>query len=83
MTRIAVVDDEIAILTSLRSALEAEGYDVEVYADAAVALPKLISVPPNLVILNGWMPGVNGIDFFLMFRKFAKVPVIFLSADAD
>lgn len=80
MKRVAVVDDEIAILTSLRSALEAEGYAVEVYADPAVALPKLISVPPNLVVLNGRMPGI---DFFLMLRRFAKVPVVFLSADAD
>lgn len=83
MKRVAVVDDEIPILTSLRSALEGEGYAVEAYADPAVALPKLISVPPNLVVLNGRMPGMHGVDFFLIFRQFAKVPVIFLSANAD
>lgn len=83
MKRIAVVDDELNILTSLRLALEAQGYAVEVFSDPAVALPKLICVPPNLIILNGRMPGLHGIDFFLMFRQYSKAPVIFLSASAD
>jgi two-component system response regulator ChvI len=83
MKRIAVVDDEPTILTSLRLTLESEGYAVEVFSDPAVALPKLICVPPTLLILNGRMPGLHGIDFFLMFRQYSKAPVIFLSASAD
>lgn len=83
MKRISVVDDEPTILMSLRLALEAEGYAVETYADPTVALPRLICVPPDLLILNGRMPGLHGIDFFLNFRQFSKVPVVFLSASAD
>lgn len=83
MKRIAVVDDELTILTSLWLTLEAEGYAVEAFSDPAVALPKLICVPPSLIILNGRMPGLHGIDFFLMFRRYSKAPVIFLSASAD
>jgi 5-methylcytosine-specific restriction endonuclease McrA len=48
-----------------------------------VALPRLICVPPDLLILNGRMPGLHGIDFFLNFRQFSKAPVVFLSASAD
>lgn len=83
MKRIAIVDDEVAILTSLRWMLETEGYAVETYSDPVVALPKLICVPPNLLLLNGRMPDMHGIDFFLTFRRYSKAPVIFLSASAD
>lgn len=82
MKRIAIVDDEPITLMSLRLALEAEGYAVETYSDPAVALSKLICIPPSLLILNGHMPGLHGIDFFLMFRQYSKAPVVFLSASA-
>lgn len=83
MKRVSIVDDDIATLTSLRWTLECEGYDVEVYSDPVVALPKLIFVPPNLLLLNGRMPGMHGMDLFHKFRQYAKTPVIFLSANAD
>lgn len=83
MKRISIVDDDIATLTSLRRTLEVEGYAVEIYSSPVVALPKLICVPPNLLILNGKMPGMHGIDFFLTFRLYSNTPVIFLSASAD
>lgn len=83
MKRVSIVDDDIATLTSLRWTLEREGYDVEVYSDPVVALPKLIFVPPNLLLLNGRMPGMHGMDLFHKFRQYSKTPVIFLSASAD
>lgn len=83
MKRIAIVDDDIATLKALRLALEAECYAVEMYSDPVAALPKLICVPPSLLVLNGRMPDMHGIDFFLMFRQYSKAPVIFLSASAD
>ena len=83
MAHIAIVDDEKNTLTSLRLAFEHEGYSVETYDDPLVALPKLIFVPPDLLILNGHMPGMHGIEFFQKFRQYSKAPVIFLSASAD
>ena len=59
MAHIAIVEDEKNILTSLRLAFEHEGYSVETYDDPLVALPKLIFVPPDLLILNGHMPGMH------------------------
>lgn len=82
MKVVAIVNDERNILTWLRMAFEAEGDRVETYLDPLVALPKLICVPPTLLILNGRMPGLHGIDFFLKFREFSSTPVIFLSASA-
>lgn len=83
MTRIAIVEDERTIRTSLRMALEAEAFEVETYENPVIALPKLLFSPPTLLILNGHMPGMLGIDFFVTFRAFSKAPVIFLTASPE
>ena len=83
MANVAIVLDERNTLTSLRMALEAEGFIVDTYAAPLPALPKLILVPPSVLILNGRMPGMHGIEFFQRFRAFCRTPVIFLSASAD
>lgn len=83
MALIAIVEDERNILTSLRIALEAEGFEVETYQNPVIALPKLLFLPPMLLILNGHMPGMHGIDVFVKFRAYSKAPVIFLSASAE
>jgi len=83
MAYIAIVEDEKNICRSLRLALEAEGYVVDDFQDPLIALPKLICVPPNLLILNGHMPGMHGIAFFQKFREYSKAPVMFLSVSAD
>lgn len=83
MANVAIVLDEPNILISLRMAFEAEGFAVDTYAAPLPALPKLILVPPSVLILNGHMPGMHGIEFFLKFRTFCSTPVIFLSASAD
>ena len=74
MAYIAIVEDEKNICRSLRLALEAEGYVVDDFQDPLIALPKLICVPPNLLILNGHMPGMHGIVFFRNSGSTAKRP---------
>lgn len=83
MPELAIVNDERNILDSLRLQFEGQGLHVETYHDPLVALPKLILVPPQLRILNGRMPNMQGIDFFERFREFSRAPAIFLSAWAD
>ncbi len=82
MATVAIVDDEKNTLASLRMAFAARGHLVETFNDPVAALPKLIFVPPRVLILNGRMPGLHGIDFFVTFRSYCRVPVIFLSASA-
>jgi DNA-binding response OmpR family regulator len=83
MAHVAIVDDDKNFLLYLGGALEAEGHIVDTYDDPLRALPKLIMVPPGVLILNGKIPGMNGIEFFLRFREFSQTPVIFLSSAAD
>lgn len=83
MAFVAVVDDNEQLLVSLRFAIAAEGHVVDTFADPLVALPKLVLVPPMVLILNGRMPGMHGIEFFLRFRELSRARVIFLSANAS
>jgi two-component system response regulator ChvI len=57
---IALVDDERNILTSLRMALEAEGYKVRTYNDGASALEALSEDPADLGIFDIKMPRMDG-----------------------
>jgi len=59
---ILVVDDEEAIRTSLRSILEDEGYDVTVAVNGIEALKIYGMDPPDLMILDIWMPELDGLE---------------------
>jgi two-component system nitrogen regulation response regulator NtrX len=59
---ILIVDDEEAILTSLRSILEDEGYEVAVASNGAQALKAYTTEPPDLMMLDIWMPDMDGLE---------------------
>lgn len=83
MARITIVNDDRNILNFLRLDFEAEGYTVDTFQDPVIALPKVIFEPPNILILNGWMPRMHGIEFFKMFRRYSRAKVIILSFSAE
>jgi DNA-binding NtrC family response regulator len=58
---ILVVDDEADIRTLLREILSEEGYEVDVAANAAQARASRAKQSPDLVLLDIWMPDVDGI----------------------
>jgi DNA-binding response OmpR family regulator len=57
-----VIDDEPNILTTVRRALELEGYAVEVAGSAALGLEKLETHDIDLVLLDVRMPGEGGLE---------------------
>lgn len=67
---ILIVDDEEAIRTSLRSILEDEGYDVAVAATGAEALKIYGTDPPDLMILDIWMPEMDGLETLRRVKEF-------------
>ena len=82
-SKILVVDDDDAILGSLRELLESEGYGVETAHDGREALDKLAQMdPPQLILLDLKMPVMDGWQF-LSARSSdtasVKVPVVLLS----
>ena len=77
---IALVDDERNILTSLRMALEAEGYKVRTYGDGVSALEALAEEPADLGIFDIKMPRMDGMELLRRVRQQSEMPVIFLTS---
>jgi two-component system, NtrC family, nitrogen regulation response regulator NtrX len=59
---ILIVDDERAIQTSFRGVLEDEGYRVLAVGSASEALRHLQDEAPDLIFLDIWMPGIDGLE---------------------
>ncbi|MEK7703068.1 MAG: sigma-54 dependent transcriptional regulator [Nitrospirota bacterium] len=59
---ILIVDDELAILSTLSEILKDEGYSVSTASRAEQAMRAISETPPMLVFLDVWMPDADGID---------------------
>jgi two-component system nitrogen regulation response regulator NtrX len=66
---ILVVDDEPAILDSLSKILEDEGYEVTLAKSGAEALKVLSGDPHDLIMLDIWMPEMDGLDTLKRLRE--------------
>ena len=77
---IVLVDDERNILTSLRMALEAEGYKVRTYNDGQAAFEALSEDPADLGIFDIKMPRMDGMELLRRVRQQSDMPVIFLTS---
>ncbi|HEY4199355.1 MAG TPA: response regulator transcription factor [Devosiaceae bacterium] len=80
MPKIALVDDDRNILTSVSLTLEAEGYSVSTYTDGASGLEGLTTDKPDLAILDIKMPRMDGMELLRRLRQKSDVPVIFLTS---
>ncbi len=84
MPDFAILDDNRKLVEELRALYEYRyGYVIDTYHAPITALPTLIDKPPPLLILNGRMLGMHGIEFFRRFRQATSTPVIFMSAWAE
>ena len=59
---ILVVDDEQAIQKTLKAVLEDEGYRVDSVGSGADMLARLTEETPDLIFLDIWMPGMDGLE---------------------
>ncbi|QYC37935.1 Response regulator MprA [Nonomuraea coxensis DSM 45129] len=79
--RILAVDDDPAILRSLRRGLRLEGFEVRTAGSGPAALEIAESEPPDAIVLDVSMPGMSGIEVCARLRqRGAEVPVLMLSA---
>jgi two-component system response regulator ChvI len=83
MSRIALVDDDRNILTSVSMTLEAEGFEVETYNDGQTALDAFTKRMPDMAVLDIKMPRMDGMDLLQRLRQKSAVPVIFLTSKDD
>jgi len=78
--RILLVDDEAAIVQSLRYNLEKNGYLVTAAGDGRSAVALAASEQPDLIILDIMLPLLDGIEACKEIRKTSNVPIIMLTA---
>ena len=69
LATVLIVDDEPNILTSLKRALEVEGYRALVAGSGSIALEKAQSEGPDLVLLDVVMPEMDGLQVLEMLRQ--------------
>ena len=83
MSRIALVDDDRNILTSVSMTLEAEGFEVETYNDGQAALDAFNKKLPDMAVFDIKMPRMDGMDMLQRVRQKSAMPVIFLTSKDD
>ena len=83
MDRIALVDDDRNILTSVKMTLEGEGFEIDTYSDGQSALEAFYRKQPDIVVLDIKMPRMDGMDLLQKMRPKISSPVIFLTSKDD
>ena len=83
---ILIVDDDENNLSTLRNLLEQEQYRIEIARDGQAALEKIIGLLPDLVLLTGKIPRLDGIELCRKVRSLPKVmeiPILLVAALDD
>ncbi len=81
---ILVVDDEAGVRSSLSGVLRDEGYDVEAVASGEACLDRMARSPVDLVILDIWLPGMDGLATLARLReRRADAEVIMISGHGN
>ena len=82
--RILVIEDNPNLVYGLRINLETEGYDVDVAADGLKGLAKARQYPPDLLVLDLLLPGLEGLAVLKALRADdLPIPVLILTALGD
>jgi two-component system KDP operon response regulator KdpE len=81
--RILVVEDDERIRSSMRLALEGEGYDVNDAASGEEALDLFAEAPTDVALIDLMLPGMDGFECCRALRRQSAVPIIIVTARAD
>ena len=78
--RVAVIEDEASIASSVAARLVAEGFDVEIAADGLAGVELCRRFRPDVVILDLMLPGIDGLEVCRRIQRERVVPVLMLTA---
>ena len=79
-SRVLVVDDDPTVSDVVRRYLERDGFVVESTADGAATLAAAAARPPDLVVLDLGLPGLDGLEVCRQLRSHGPVPIVMLTA---
>jgi two-component system response regulator MprA len=80
MPTILVVDDDPSIRSVVGRGLRFEGYDVQLAADGQEALRSARVAPPDVVVLDVMLPGMDGLEVCRRLRRGTSAPILMLTA---
>jgi DNA-binding response OmpR family regulator len=80
VARIVVVDDEEELAAAIAARLRSDGHVVDLAHDGPGAVDLILSVVPDLVILDLMLPGFDGLEVCRRIQRNRPVPVIMLTA---
>jgi two-component system, OmpR family, KDP operon response regulator KdpE len=83
VTKVLVVDDDLALVKALRIGLAARGDEVATAHSGTDAINQVALFHPDLVILDLGLPDIDGLEVCRRIREFSNVPVVVLSAYGD
>jgi DNA-binding response OmpR family regulator len=81
--RALVVDDEPSLVRAVAEYLRHEGYTVDTAGDGDTALAAARTAPPDVVVLDLMLPGIDGVEVCRQLRTFSDAYVIMLTARTD
>jgi two-component system, OmpR family, alkaline phosphatase synthesis response regulator PhoP len=81
--RILIVEDDPDIVRVVQTYLERAGYQVEVALDGLTGLTIALETPPELIVLDWMLPGLDGLEFIERLRREQRTPIIMLTARTE
>ena len=83
MTRVLLVDDDVALAGMLREYLQAEGFDATTAHDGEAGVEEALSGRYAIVVLDVMLPKLYGVEALRRIRAQSRVPVLMLTAKGD
>ncbi|MBR4026043.1 MAG: response regulator transcription factor [Lachnospiraceae bacterium] len=83
MSKILIVEDEIAIADLEKDYLELSGFEVEVENDGMTGLARALAEEFDLFILDLMLPGIDGFEICKQIREHKNTPILMVSAKKD
>lgn len=81
LTRIAILDDDLSVRTALTRLLKASSMNVVSYANSMALLNSLEKSPPDCLLLDLQMPGMNGLDVMnYLSHAGIRIPTVVITA---
>jgi two-component system response regulator MprA len=82
--RLLVVDDDPSLREALALVLDLNGFDVTTACDGREAIRRLVETPPDAVVLDVLMPGIDGLEVCRRMRAAGdRTPVLMLTARTE
>ncbi|ANM31714.1 CpxR [Acidobacteria bacterium Mor1] len=83
MTRLLMIDDDEKLVALMEEYLAGHGFQVESAGDGETGLAAALAQPPELVILDLMLPGLDGLEVCRRLRQSSSVPVLMLTARGE